>query len=155
MLNTIVACLALNIYFEARDQPIDGQVAVTQVVINRVNDPRFPDNHCEVIKEGPVRNGLPVIGRCQFSWYCDGLKDVPKDQDAYRWAIMIAMRVLDEGYEDFVDGSTHYHADHVSPIWSTEKTMVVKIGDHIFYRWEKKESRMIYREKNSKVMNRK
>jgi len=127
MLNTIVACLALNIYFEARDQPIDGQVAVTQVVINRVNDPRFPDNHCEVIKEGPVHNGLPVIGRCQFSWYCDGLKDVPKDQDAYRWAIMIAM----------------------------EKTRVVKIGDHIFYRWEKKESKMIYREKNSEVMNRK
>ena len=139
MLNTVVACLALHIYFEARDQPIDGQVAVTQVVINRVNDPRFPDNPCEVIREGPVRNGLPVIGRCQFSWYCDGLKDVPKDQDAYRWAIMIAMRVLDEGYEDFVDGSTHYHADHVSPIWSTEKTMVVKIGDHIFYRWEKKD----------------
>ena len=134
MLNMIIACLALNIYFEARDQSVDGQVAVTQVAINRVNDPRFPDSHCEVIKEGPVRNGLPIIGRCQFSWYCDGLRDVPKDQDAYRWAILVAIRVLNEDYEDLVDGSTHYHADYVSPAWSMEKIVVVKIGDHIFYR---------------------
>jgi spore germination cell wall hydrolase CwlJ-like protein len=138
MLDTIIACLALNIYFEARDQPIDGQVAVTQVAINRVNDPRFPDSHCEVIKEGPVRNGLPIIGRCQFSWYCDGLRDTPKNQDAYRWAVVVAIGVLDKKYEDLVNGATHYHADYVSPSWSTEKTVVVKIGDHIFYRWEKK-----------------
>ena len=138
MLDAIIACLALNIYFEARDQPIDGQVAVTQVVINRVNDSRFPDSHCKVIKEGPVRNGLPIIGRCQFSWYCDGLRDTPRDQDAYRWAILVATGVLNRNYEDLVDGSTHYHADHVSPAWSTEETMVVKIGDHLFYRWEKK-----------------
>ena len=138
MLSTIVACLALNIYFEARDQPIEGQVAVTQVVMNRVEDRRFPNDPCKVIKEGPVRNGLPVIGKCQFSWYCDGLKDHPKDQDAYRWALLVTIRVLNEEYEDLVNGSTHYHADHVSPAWSTEKTMVVKIGDHIFYRWEER-----------------
>lgn len=126
----------MNIYFEARDQPIEGQIAVTQVVMNRAEDNRFPNDPCEVIKEGPIRNGLPIIGMCQFSWYCDGLKDFPKDQDAYRWSLLVAVGVLNGEYKDFVSGSTYYHADHVSPAWSTKRTKVVKIGDHIFYRLE-------------------
>jgi len=137
MVNVMVMCLALNIYFEARNQSIDGQIAVTQVVLNRVEDSRFPDDSCKVIKEGPIRNGMPVINKCQFSWYCDGFSDVPKDHDAYRWAINVAIGVVTGKYKDLVKGATHYHADHVSPDWSFIENHMATIGNHIFYKWEK------------------
>ena len=81
-----ITCLAQNIYFEARDQPTIGQRAVAEVVLNRVHDPRWPDTVCEVIREGPTyswKQDYPIKHRCQFSWYCDGLSDKPKDQRAW------------------------------------------------------------------------
>ena len=88
MFETIAAgflCLAMNVYHEAKNQPFEGQVAVAQVVLNRVEDKRFPNTICEVVEQGPVyeswktRNDdtldpiyWPVKNRCQFSWYCDG-----------------------------------------------------------------------------------
>ena len=91
MFETIAAgflCLAMNVYHEAKNQPFEGQVAVAQVVINRVRDERFPNTICEVVEQGPTyeswktRNDAslsekervywPVKNRCQFSWYCDG-----------------------------------------------------------------------------------
>jgi len=135
MIDALITCLALNIYYEARNQPIDGQVAVAHVVLTRVADPRFPNDPCKVIKEGPVRNGLPVINRCQFSWYCDGRSDTPKDTDAYRWAVYLATVVAEGKYDDPTGGATHYHADHISPGWSFAGNPVATIGNHIFYRW--------------------
>ena len=72
MLSTIT-CLAVAIYFEARSEPIAGQLAVAQVVLNRVADERYPDTVCEVIMEGPTYpSGHPVRDKCQFSFWCDG-----------------------------------------------------------------------------------
>jgi N-acetylmuramoyl-L-alanine amidase len=135
MMEAMITCLALNIFFEARNQPINGQVAVTQVVLNRVIDDRFPNDPCKVIKEGPIHNGMPVRHQCQFSWYCDGKSDTPSDKDAYRWATYVAIGVMDGDYEDEVENSTHYHADHVSPNWSFIQNRIVTIGNHIFYYW--------------------
>ena len=135
MVNAFIVCLALNIYYEARNQPIDGQVAVAHVVLTRVADPRFPNDPCKVIKEGPVRNGLPVINKCQFSWYCDGLSDVPRDTDAYRWSVYLATVVAEGRYDDPTEGATHYHADHISPDWPFTGDPVAIIGNHIFYKW--------------------
>ena len=72
-------CLAKNIYFEAKNQPLMGQLAVAIVVMNRVADHRFPNTVCEVVQQGPTlawTENFPVKNKCQFSWYCDGKKDV-------------------------------------------------------------------------------
>ena len=138
MLDAIIVWLALNIYFEARNQPVEGQIAVSQVVMSRVNDDRYPNDVCEVIKQGPTsKRGLPILRQCQFSWWCDGKRDEPTDHDAYHWATFIAMELLAGRYDDYVDGATHYHADHVDPEWAIMKTKTTKIGNHIFWRWER------------------
>jgi len=140
MFETALVCLALNIYHEARDQPFIGQVAVAQVVMNRVADPRYPNTVCEVVTQGPTytwSKGFPVRHRCQFSWYCDGKSDKPRDKKAWQQARLIALGVMNNRLDDFVDGATHYHATYVWPDWATSKTPVVRINDHAFYRWEK------------------
>ena len=94
----MITCLALNIYWEARNQGIVGQLAVGQVVMNRVADKRYPDTTCKVVMQGPVyRSGYPVRHRCQFSWYCDGKSDKVKEHKAYNQAYFIA-QVSIEGW---------------------------------------------------------
>lgn len=140
MFEAALVCLALNVYHEARDQPFIGQVAVAQVVMNRVRDPRYPDTPCEVVKQGPTYSwaeDFPVKNRCQFSWYCDGKSDKAKDVDAWSQAMVIAHGVYNGNLDDFVEGATHYHAVYVQPEWAKTKTPVVRISDHVFYRWEK------------------
>jgi len=136
-----IDCLALNAYHESRDQSRIGMVAVTQVVLNRVEDSRYPSTICNVVQQqrfydppdAPIR-----IGECQFSWYCDGESDEPKDETAWHEALMNAAHayyMYDIGY-DVTEGSTHYHSTSVSPNWRVTKTRVVEIDDHIFYRWD-------------------
>tara|TARA_R110000744_G_scaffold88920_2_gene173152 strand:- start:18118 stop:18582 length:465 start_codon:yes stop_codon:yes gene_type:complete len=132
-----IACLAQNIYFEARDQPTAGQVAVATVVLNRVHDPRWPDTVCGVIREGPTYNWkttYPIKDRCQFSWYCDGKPDVPQDQRAWSKAVAVAEEVYySYGLSvNIVDGATFYHSSYVDPAWNRE--YVITIEDHIFYK---------------------
>ena len=139
MIEAALVCLALNTYHEARDQPFIGQVAVAQVVMNRVRDDRYPDNPCDVIKQGPTYSwaeDYPVRHRCQLSWYCDGKSDKPRDTKAYEQARMIAHGVYYGNLDDFVEGATHYHAHYVYPEWAKSKTRTVRIDDHIFYRWD-------------------
>lgn len=140
MLVETITCLALNVYFEARDQPLIGQVAVAQVVMNRVEDNRYPNTVCEVVKQSPTyswTDGFPVRNRCQFSWYCDGKSDTPKDKEAWDRAINVATTVYYGNMEDYLEGATHYHAEYVYPEWAESKTKIGQVGDHIFYRWEK------------------
>jgi spore germination cell wall hydrolase CwlJ-like protein len=117
-------CMTKNIYFEARDQSVEGQFAVAEVVMNRVSSEEFPKTVCEVIKQKSSTN-------CQFSWYCDGLSDVMHDKDAENRARMIARTAL-SFKTNFTDGAKYYHADYVSPGW-TEAGKVKQIQDHIFY----------------------
>lgn len=136
LLLTTTECLATNIYFEARNQPEMGQIAVTHVVLNRVRDSRFPDTPCDVIKQGRRSDGRVLLHQCQFSWYCDGKK---KTVNRERWeeskrtaerAINLYIRGI-----DYSKGSTFYHATYVRPNWAREKRHVAKIGDHHFYKW--------------------
>tara|TARA_X000001382_G_C3065390_1_gene145691 strand:+ start:156 stop:575 length:420 start_codon:yes stop_codon:yes gene_type:complete len=139
MFAAALVCMALNIYHEARDQPFIGQVAVAQVVMNRVRDDRYPDTVCDVVKQGPTyswKPDFPVRHRCQFSWYCDGKSDNTPDEDAWQQAMLIAYGVYAGNLDDFVEGATHYHATYVLPEWAESKTPVVQISDHIFYRWD-------------------
>ena len=104
-----LACMARNIYFEAKSEPLAGQYAVADVVLNRVNDTRYPNSICEVVREGPIKESWktrqhadlpdderiyhPIKNRCQFSWYCDGKADTTRDSDAWRQAQIIAYKI--------------------------------------------------------------
>ena len=131
-----ITCLALNIYFESRNQPIEGQVAVSQVVLERVKSKKYPNTVCEVVFQGPTYSwsvNYPIRDRCQFSWYCDGLSDKPKDKIAWLNSLEVAEKVY-YGLTDTVKGATHYHSVKVDPWWAKYKVKVKQIGDHIFYR---------------------
>ena len=85
-----LTCLAVGIYFEARGEKTAGMAAVANVVINRVHDPRWPDTPCEVLSEGPTLKwdaNAPLRDRCQFSFYCDGKSDVPRNQKSFSKAL--------------------------------------------------------------------
>jgi spore germination cell wall hydrolase CwlJ-like protein len=140
-------CLADNMYWEARNQSRAAQIATSFVVMNRVNDARFPNTICEVVHQGPTRRSwkdplvtYPIKNRCQFSWYCDGKSDeIPEiDKDLYDEIKGMAFTFIlkYDDLIDFTDGATHYHAYYVSPAWAKTKTRTAKIEDHIFYRWE-------------------
>ena len=146
-------CLAQNIYFEAKSEPLAGQYAVADVVLNRVNDTRYPNTICEVVREGPIKESwktkkdqdlddqqrtyYPIKNRCQFSWYCDGKADTVRDQDAWRMAQIIAYKIVHtDKMRGITEGATHYHADYVSPKWASKIQLVGSISTHIFYRWQ-------------------
>ena len=141
ILETALMCMAFNIYHEANNQSMLGQIAVGQVVMNRVEDSRFPDTVCEVVKEAVTYKNTdkPVLHKCQFSWYCDGKKDEP-NYDSKSWSKALKYAVVVLGGDitlDFTDGATHYHATYVRPAWAKTKTRTTRIDRHIFYRWEK------------------
>jgi spore germination cell wall hydrolase CwlJ-like protein len=117
-------CMTENIYFEARNQSVEGQYAVAEVVMNRLAAEEFPKTVCEVIKQKSTKN-------CQFSWYCDGLPDVMTDKDAEARARLIARSAL-LLKTNFTNGAKYYHAEYVSPKWA-EDGKVKQIQDHIFY----------------------
>jgi len=129
-------CLAQNIYWESRNQPENGRLAVAQVTLNRVDDPRFPDTICGVVKQTKYYpSGRIDLHSCQFSWYCDGKSDVPfgNEQRAWNDALALATSVLFERPEDNTGGALWYHNTKVEPNWSKTFYKVVKIKDHIFY----------------------
>ena len=131
-----ITCLALNIYFESRNQPIEGQIAVSQVVLERVKSEKYPNTVCEVVFQGPTYSwsvNYPIKDRCQFSWYCAGLSDKPKDEIAWLNSLEVAEKVY-YGLTDTVKGATHYHSVKVDPWWAKYKVKVRQIGDHIFYK---------------------
>jgi spore germination cell wall hydrolase CwlJ-like protein len=133
-----VQCMALNVYYEARGSNLADKAAVADVVLNRVNDTRYPDTVCDVVKQGlQDANGNMLRNKCQFSWYCDGKHDRPQDEDRWVEAQSIAWNMVEENkYRGITEGSTHYHATYVNPRWAKTLQLVGRIGAHIFYRWE-------------------
>ena len=124
-----VNCLALNIYFEARNQPAEGKIAVGHVVMNRVANPKFPKSVCEVVQQGGDRRRH----RCQFSWWCDGKTDRPRNQHAWNESVHIAQKIYVGFSADPTEGALWYHAEYVHPYWRKVMKPVRKIGAHIFY----------------------
>ncbi len=122
-------CLALTIYFEARGEPETGKLAVAHVVMNRMKDSRFPDTICRVVQQG----GEQVRHRCQFTWWCDGLSDRPKNLRQWEKSKDLARTVYWGGNPDPTDGALWYHADYVAPTWAQAFDRTSKIGRHIFY----------------------
>ena len=137
--NNEIYCLAQNIYFEAGNQPLAGKVAVSQVVINRVEHPSYPDNICDVVYQAKLRVNwknefVPIKNKCQFSWFCDGKSDDPVDSQTWLLSMHIARDVVQQKYGDITEGSTHYHSDKVDPYWASSLNRTVVINNHIFYK---------------------
>ncbi len=122
-------CLAQAIYFEARGEPLEGRMAVAQVVMNRTRDARYPDEICAVVFQNAHRRH-----RCQFSFACDGRSDRPRDRAAWESAVRLARTLVAGGHRDLTQGATHYHALYVSPAWSKVLDPTRTIGRHRFYR---------------------
>lgn len=122
-------CLARAIYFEARSESDVGQLAVAKVVLNRVKDPAYPKSICQVVYQGSDRPNA-----CQFSFACDGISDEPKQAAAWAKSKQIAARALagDQSIQ-ILGAATYYHADYVTPKWSSSFKRLIKIGRHIFY----------------------
>jgi spore germination cell wall hydrolase CwlJ-like protein len=122
-------CLAEAIYFESRGEPLDGQVAVAEVVLNRVDDRQFPKSVCGVTNQGAGS------GRgCQFSYACDGRSDVMKSTEARIRAEKLAALMLAGQPRTVTDGATYFHARAVRPGWAGRMTRTAAIGHHYFYR---------------------
>lgn len=122
-------CMALNIYFEARGEAHEGRVAVGHVVLNRVAAERYPGTICGVVRQGGER----VRYRCQFSWWCDGLSDRPRNQPIWEESQLVAWQLLQGREADPTGGALWYHADYVMPYWGRIFKAGPKIGRHIFY----------------------
>lgn len=120
-------CLKEAIYFEARGESLLGQIAVAEVILNRVDSPLYPGSVCGVVKQ---RGG----GGCQFSYVCDGYADKMREKDAADLAGRIARAMLDGATRVLTDGATHFHTRSVRPSWARSFPKTAAIGAHLFYR---------------------
>lgn len=125
-------CLATAVYFEARGEPYRGQVAVAQVVMNRVHYPLYPSSICAVVYQNANMHNA-----CQFSFACDGLPETITDEKSWKRAMEIAKKVSSGAlYLPEVANATHYHAAYVYPDWAPRLHRITRIGEHIFYRFK-------------------
>jgi spore germination cell wall hydrolase CwlJ-like protein len=125
-------CLAENVYFEARGEPLAGQYAIAEVTLNRLRSPNFPDTICDVVHEtrwDRLRRRLVA----HFSWTQEPAKAEPTGH-AWDQAMVVATAVYDHQHDPVVPGALFYHATSVQPYWVQGKRVVARIGHHIFYR---------------------
>ena len=127
--NKQMSCLAEALYFEARGEPIKGQLAVGEVILNRVEDTRYPSSICKVINQGTGRRFA-----CQFTYTCDGKLETVQERQPYEMALKIAKILMTTHDRKLTRGSTHYHSNYVNPRWSKRFERIAKFGRHIFYR---------------------
>jgi len=131
-------CLVQNGYFEARSDGYASVMGVTNVVLNRKEDYRYPNTICEVVYQAVTdRKGNPLRNQCQFSWYCDGKADTMKNKVLKEKVEIVVRETLALWYNniDITEGATHYHAKYVSPVWSKTLNYTTQIGTHKYYRW--------------------
>ena len=152
-------CMAENIYFEGRAEPMVGKIAIGKVVMNRIDSPLHPNTICEVVHEGPHRESwktrgkdvpeadrkfFPIRNKCDFSWYCDGEKDIvwvsymdgtPIESNATAWrdSVNVALFVMTGELKDVTNGADHYYNYNISnPYWVGAMTETAVIGNHRF-----------------------
>lgn len=122
-------CLATALYFEARGESIEGQFAVAEVILNRVDAPHYPDTICGVVYQGASSGG-----GCQFSFACDGRSERIREHRAFERVAKIARLMKDGAPRLLTQGATHFHTRAVNPNWSRAFARTAAIGAHLFYR---------------------
>ena len=128
-MNSELKCLSEALYFEARGEQIEGQIAVADVIINRKNSNRFPSTICGVVSEGSHKKHA-----CQFSYNCDGKLELIYDKKTYSRIAKLSSMMLNGAFSDLTNGATFFHASEVSPSWSKKFKKTRKIGRHMFYK---------------------
>lgn len=123
------ACLAEALYFEARGESVKGQFAVAEVILNRVDSPRFPDTVCSVVNQGTGRKFA-----CQFTYTCDGQAEVIREKAAFEQVGKVAKLMLNGAPRALTDGAEYYHTKAVRPSWAKSFSRTTTIGVHHFYR---------------------
>ena len=124
-MSTALLCMSVAVYYEARDQPIEGQIAVAQVIQKRAeNRHRGQNTICGVVKD-----------KHQFTFYWDGLKEEPKDMLALDIARYISSKVLAKEYGNICGHgkANHYHTFAVNPFWNRNMQFECIAGNHIFW----------------------
>ncbi len=114
-------CLATAVYYESKGEPLEGQLAVAQVILNRVESGRFAPSICGVVYQ-----------RGQFSFTWDGRSDRPAESAMWRTAQAIAVVAATDNWREIVPNATHFHAARVAPGWGRLKR-VAAVGNHVFY----------------------
>lgn len=125
-------CLAEGVYYEARSENTRGQLAVAEVIMNRVRDSRFPNTVCEVVFQGQYRQT-----GCQFTFTCDGSRRQKPRGPSWDRAKAVALHVSLGLNKPVTNKATHYHTDYVNPYWRAGMVETTVIGTHIFYRFPK------------------
>ena len=130
-MNSELKCLSEALYFEARGEQIEGQIAVADVIINRKNSNRFPSTICGVVSEGSHKKHA-----CQFSYNCDGKLEIVTEKGSYGRISKLSQILLEPSARVLTDGATFYHAKAVNPSWAKKFKKTNEIGQHIFYKLE-------------------
>jgi hypothetical protein len=123
------SCLTEALYFEARGETLKGIFGVAEVILNRVDDPRYPSSVCGVINQGTGERY-----RCQFTYTCDGRPEVMSEERARELVGKVARVMLDGAPRALTGGATHYHTKSVKPRWARVFPRTTTIGYHHFYR---------------------
>jgi N-acetylmuramoyl-L-alanine amidase len=121
-------CLSLALYWEARGEPQLGMIAVGWTILNRARSQDFPSTPCNVVFEGGEQPP------CQFSWWCDGKSDRPRNRDSWIRAQVIAGRLLVDPPPDPTHGALFFHSTSIPIPWARPRTRTARIGNHVFYR---------------------
>ncbi len=121
-------CLALSIYWEARGEIRRGMIAVGWTVLNRMQSEHFPSTPCDVVHQGGEQ------GPCQFSWWCDGKSDRPRDRDSWTAALLLSAKLLVDPPPDPTGGALFYHSVYIPLPWRRQRIRTTQIGGHVFYR---------------------
>jgi len=119
-------CIALAMYWEARGEGKEGMLAVGSVVLNRIEDDRFPDTACGVVYQG---GETPP---CQFSWWCDGKSDRPTNGELWEVSLSLSEELLVARPQDPTNGALFFHSATLQTPWRKQQT--ARVGNHIFYR---------------------
>ncbi|WP_066655638.1 MULTISPECIES: cell wall hydrolase [unclassified Sphingomonas] len=115
-------CLAIGVYYESKGEPLEGQLAVAEVILNRTKSGRFPTSVCGVLTQ-----------RGQFSFVRNGrLPQPPASVRAWKTALAVAQVARDDAWDSRVSDALFFHARYVQPGW--RKARVGSVGNHIFYR---------------------
>jgi spore germination cell wall hydrolase CwlJ-like protein len=130
-----IECMVEAIYHEARSEGFIAQIAVGNVILQRVKDKRYPNTVCDVVHQAKKWKGKLIKNKCQFSYYCDGKSEKFKELDALLEVIDTSELILNGVMLEQTIGATHYHTFHVSPHWSHSPTFIKlgRVGSHIFY----------------------
>jgi hypothetical protein len=134
-------CLSQAIYYEARGETQQGQIAVAEVIVNRTRSRHYPGSICGVVYQGSHRST-----GCQFTFTCDGsLGHRPRGR-AWTQAQRVATAVMMGYSRPMTQGATHYHTTAVNPVWNAGLVETTQIGVHVFYRFPNRSERAYYQE---------